>query len=73
MFCVVPKAVVIWELRGTGSAANAMTRACLTEKRSIEGPRTGALILEGEFVSIDTEWDIALVEFILERRARGEA
>ena len=38
------------------------------EQRSIKGKRAGALIIEGEHVSIDTEWDLALVEFILTRR-----
>ena len=42
-----------------------MTRECLVEGKAIEGPRTGALVIDGHFVSIDTEWDIKLVEFIL--------
>ncbi|MGA7544223.1 MAG: hypothetical protein WBW08_00090, partial [Methyloceanibacter sp.] len=49
--------------------AYAMTRACLLDQRSIKGTRTGALVVEGEHVSIDTEWDLALVEFLLARRA----
>ncbi len=49
--------------------AYAMTRECLTVGHAIDGPRTGALILDGHFVSIDTEWDIELVEFILARQA----
>ena len=48
--------------------AYAMTRACLVEQGTIKGQRTGALIVEGEHVSIDTEWDLALVEFVLSRR-----
>jgi CMP-N,N'-diacetyllegionaminic acid synthase len=48
--------------------AYAMTRACLLEQKSIKGRRTGALIIPGEHVSIDTEWDLALVDFILRRR-----
>jgi CMP-N-acetylneuraminic acid synthetase len=52
--------------------AYAITRECLTEKRSIKGPRTGALVVDGEHVSIDTEWDLKLVEFILEQR-RGSS
>lgn len=47
--------------------AYAMTRECLIDQRSIKGKRTGALVVEGEHVSIDTEWDVALVEFILSR------
>lgn len=49
--------------------AYAMTRECLVEQHSIKGKRPGALIVEGEHVSIDTEWDLALVEFLLTRRA----
>ncbi len=45
--------------------AYALTRRCLLEHKSLMGPRTGALVLDGHFVSIDTEWDIALVEWIL--------
>jgi CMP-N,N'-diacetyllegionaminic acid synthase len=52
--------------------AYAMTRACLTEQSTIMGERTGALIITGEHVSIDTEWDIALVEFILTQRERSD-
>lgn len=45
--------------------AYAITRDCLLKQRSIMGKRTGGLILEGHFVSIDTEWDITLVELIM--------
>ena len=45
--------------------AYAITRSCLMEHHTIMGKRTGSLVLEGEFVSIDTEWDCRLVEFIL--------
>lgn len=48
--------------------AYAITRDCLLNQRGIKGRRTGGLILQGNFVSIDTEWDIALVEFVM----RGE-
>jgi CMP-N-acetylneuraminic acid synthetase len=47
--------------------AYAMTRDCILNQNSIKGRRAGALVLEGNFVSIDTEWDIALVEFIMSR------
>jgi CMP-N,N'-diacetyllegionaminic acid synthase len=47
--------------------AYAFTRECLLEQRTIMGRRTGALVLEGHFVSIDTEWDCAMVEFIMEK------
>jgi CMP-N,N'-diacetyllegionaminic acid synthase len=49
--------------------AYAMTRECLVEQHSIKGKRPGALVVEGEHVSIDTAWDLALVEFLLMRRA----
>lgn len=45
--------------------AYAMTRACLLDQRTIKGARAGALVIEGEHVSIDTEWDLAVVEFVL--------
>lgn len=47
--------------------AYAITRECLLNQRGIKGRKTGGLILEGNFVSIDTEWDIDLVEFIMRR------
>ena len=47
--------------------AYAFTRRCLTEQKTTKGRRTGALLLDGHFVSIDTEWDILLTEFILRR------
>lgn len=49
--------------------AYAITRECLLNQGAIMGARTGGLLLEGHFVSIDTEWDIALVEFIM--RSQG--
>jgi CMP-N-acetylneuraminic acid synthetase len=51
--------------------AYAFTRECLMEQESIMGKRTGALVLEGHFVSIDTEWDCALVEFIMNTQGRS--
>lgn len=48
--------------------AYAITRQCLLEQKTIKGARTGAYIVAGEHVSIDTEWDIDLVEFLLTRR-----
>ncbi len=72
-----------WDERGAGIVARqqlepvyhrngvayAITRECLAEQKTILGARTGALVLDGYFVSIDTEWDIELVEFILARQA----
>lgn len=47
--------------------AYAITRECLLEQKTIKGTRTGAYVVPGEHVSIDTEWDIELVEFVLAR------
>jgi len=46
-------------------AAYAIRRECLMDQGTIKGARTGALIMDGEFVSIDTDWDFRLAEFIL--------
>ena len=73
-----------WDLRGSqiiarqqleavyhrNGVAYVITRECLLEQKSIKGVRTGAYIVPGEHVSIDTEWDIELVDFVL---ARGHA
>jgi CMP-N,N'-diacetyllegionaminic acid synthase len=48
--------------------AYAITRECLLNQKSIKGARTGALVIDGEHVSIDTEWDLALVEWILREK-----
>lgn len=45
--------------------AYALTRNCLVEQRTIMGRRAGALVLERHHISIDTEWDISLAEFVL--------
>lgn len=50
--------------------AYAMTRDCLVNQGGIKGHRSGGLVLEGHFVSIDTEWDIALAEFIMSSQER---
>lgn len=52
--------------------AYAITRDCLLNQKQIKGRRTGGLILDGHFLSIDTEWDIALAEFIMRRQGRRE-
>jgi len=51
--------------------AYAMTRSCLLDQRTIKGARAGAYVVAGEHVSIDTEWEIELIEFMLTRAARG--
>ena len=50
-----------------------MTRRCLVDGQTIKGAKTGAYVIEGMRVSIDTEWDIELVELILKRRDGGAA
>jgi CMP-N,N'-diacetyllegionaminic acid synthase len=45
--------------------AYAITRDCLVNQKSISGNHTGALVIKGQHVSIDTEWDLQLVEYIL--------
>ncbi len=47
--------------------AYAITRACLLAQGTIKGERTGAHIVDGPHISIDTEWDIDLVEFALQK------
>jgi CMP-N-acetylneuraminic acid synthetase len=47
--------------------AYAMTRRCLVEDGNIKGKRTGALVIEGQMVSIDTLWDLELAELIHRR------
>jgi CMP-N,N'-diacetyllegionaminic acid synthase len=47
--------------------AYVMTRHCLVDQRTIKGARAGAMIVEGEHVSIDTEWDMAVAELALSR------
>jgi CMP-N-acetylneuraminic acid synthetase len=48
--------------------AYAVTRECLLGQRSILGRMAGALVVDGEHVSIDTEQDIELVEWMLSRK-----
>jgi CMP-N-acetylneuraminic acid synthetase len=52
--------------------AYAITRECLLEQKTIKGAHTGAYVVPGEHISIDTEWDIELVEFVLSRSAVGQ-
>ena len=50
--------------------AYAIRRNCLLEQKSIKGERTGALILKGDLVSIDTYWDLELAEYIYMKQQR---
>lgn len=47
--------------------AYAITRSCLVDQKNIKGRRTGAYVIAGDNISIDTERDIELIEFILAR------
>lgn len=44
--------------------AYAITRECLINQKTIKGNKTGALVIPGNHVSIDTEWDLSLVNII---------
>jgi len=43
----------------------AITRNCLIENKSIMGKKAGALLCEGYFINIDTEFDFKLLDLIL--------
>jgi CMP-N-acetylneuraminic acid synthetase len=51
--------------------AYAISRECLLEQKTIMGRRTAGLVVDGPHVSIDTSWDLALVEFILASNRDG--
>lgn len=51
--------------------AYAITRQCLLEQRSCLGSKSGAYVINHETVSIDTEWDLALVSFISSRKVKS--
>jgi CMP-N,N'-diacetyllegionaminic acid synthase len=50
--------------------AYALKRACLIDQRSLKGDRAGAFVVDGHHISIDTEWDLELVELILARQSQ---
>lgn len=50
--------------------AYAIRRSCLLDQQSIKGERTGALVLQGNMVSIDTLWDLELAELIYSKRPK---
>jgi CMP-N-acetylneuraminic acid synthetase len=45
--------------------AYAITRECLLNKKSIKGNKTGALIIQGDHISIDTEFDLLLANIFI--------
>ena len=46
-----------------------MSRDCILKHKNIQGERCGALVLRDDFVSIDTEFDIRLAEFLMRESA----
>jgi CMP-N-acetylneuraminic acid synthetase len=52
--------------------AYAISRDCLLGQRSIMGRKSAGLVVPGIHVSIDTPWDLALVEFILASAKTGD-
>ncbi len=44
--------------------AYAITRECLTEQKTIKGKRTGALVISGHVVNIDTPFDLKVADFL---------
>ena len=48
--------------------AYAFTRSCLVDQKTIMGKRTGALVLNGLHLSVDTERDIELADYEFNRR-----
>lgn len=49
--------------------AYAFTRDCILNQKTIKGARTAAVVIKGEHISIDTMWDLQLIEFIQSRRS----
>ena len=50
--------------------AYAITRECLLDQKKTMGERTKAVVIDGSFISIDTERDIRFTEFLL---SQGQA
>lgn len=55
-------------LYNRNGVAYAITRQCLLEQGGIKGRRSGTLVLEENLISIDTQWDLDLVEYVLDRQ-----
>ena len=45
--------------------AYVVTRECLLQQGTLMGRRTGAVVLDGFHISVDSEWDLLLIEYIL--------
>jgi CMP-N-acetylneuraminic acid synthetase len=52
--------------------AYAFTRTCLVDQKTIKGARTAGLIIDSPIVNIDTEFDLELAEFLLQRGQKNE-
>jgi CMP-N,N'-diacetyllegionaminic acid synthase len=52
--------------------AYAISRGCLLNQKTILGRKTAGIVVPGVHVSIDTPWDMALVEFILASEKHGD-
>lgn len=53
--------------------AYAITRDCITRQKTINGSRTGALVVEGNLPNIDTEIDLEWAEFLLNLHGKDKA
>lgn len=51
--------------------AYVISRHCLVEQCNIKGDKTGFLIIDDMNISIDTEWDLELVEYILNKAEKS--
>jgi CMP-N-acetylneuraminic acid synthetase len=74
-----------WDSRGSGiiarqqltpvyhrnGAAYAITRRCLVEQKTLMGSKSGAVVLEGSMISIDTLDDFDAVERVLRSRTHA--
>lgn len=47
--------------------AYALSRSCLMDKQNLMSAKTSAILIEDPMVSVDTEFDLELVEFLLAR------
>jgi CMP-N,N'-diacetyllegionaminic acid synthase len=52
--------------------AYAISRRCLLEKKNIMGDACGAVICDGDFISIDTELDFMLTDYFLKLKSNSE-
>ena len=53
-------------------AAYAMSRNCLVKNKSLMTRNTSYVLIEEPMMSIDNEWDIKLVEFIISQTKKNK-